>query len=107
MEEVQLPMPISPSVMNVPITLTKSSGLLVAPAINVAPHISLDIFNAEIVVVQPRAMAERQNEKTKCCYLRETGREDVHIRVYQLPEHIFSTAGTKYLSQTTASAKNK
>lgn len=45
-EPTIVPMPISPSVINVPITFTNNSGLLVAPAINVAPQISLDIFNA-------------------------------------------------------------
>lgn len=41
-----VPIPMSPSVINVPITFTNNSGLLVAPAIKVAPQISLDIFNA-------------------------------------------------------------
>jgi hypothetical protein len=41
-----VPTPISPSVMNVPITFTKSSGADVAAAMNVAPATSLDMFNA-------------------------------------------------------------
>ena len=41
-----VPTPISPSVMNVPITFTNSSGADVAAAMNVAPATSLDIFNA-------------------------------------------------------------
>lgn len=41
-----VPMPISPSVIKVPITFTNSSGALVAAAINVAPATSLDIFRA-------------------------------------------------------------
>lgn len=45
-EPTIVPIPMSPSVINVPITLTNNSGLLVAPAINVAPQMSLDIFNA-------------------------------------------------------------
>lgn len=45
-EPTIVPMPMSPSVMNVPITFTKSSGADVAAAINVAPATSFDIFNA-------------------------------------------------------------
>lgn len=45
-EPTIVPIPISPSVMNVPMTFTNNSGLLVAPAIKVAPQISLDMFNA-------------------------------------------------------------
>lgn len=41
-----VPTPISPSVMNVPITFTNSSGADVAAAMNVAPATSLDIFSA-------------------------------------------------------------
>lgn len=41
-----VPIPISPSVINVPITFTNSSGADVAAAINVAPATSLDTFNA-------------------------------------------------------------
>lgn len=41
-----VPTPMSPSVMNVPITFTKSSGAEVAAAINVAPATSADIFSA-------------------------------------------------------------
>lgn len=41
-----VPTPMSPSVINVPITFTKSSGAEVAAAINVAPATSLDIFSA-------------------------------------------------------------
>lgn len=47
-EPTMVPTPISPSVMNVPITFTKSSGADVAAAINVAPATSLDIFKAEM-----------------------------------------------------------
>lgn len=36
-EPTIVPIPISPSVINVPMTFTNNSGLLVAPAINVAP----------------------------------------------------------------------
>lgn len=46
-EPTIVPTPISPSVIKVPITLTKSSGADVAAAINVAPATSTDIFNAE------------------------------------------------------------
>lgn len=42
-----VPTPMSPSVMNVPMTLTKSSGADVAAAMNVAPATSFDMFNAE------------------------------------------------------------
>lgn len=42
-----VPTPISPSVMNVPMTFTNNSGAEVAVAINVAPATSLDIFSAE------------------------------------------------------------
>lgn len=42
-----VPMPMSPSVIKVPITLTKSSGAEVAAAMNVAPATSFDIFKAE------------------------------------------------------------
>lgn len=41
-----VPTPISPSVMKVPITFTKSSGADVAAAMNVAPATSLDMFSA-------------------------------------------------------------
>lgn len=41
-----VPMPISPSVIKVPITFTNNSGALVAAAINVAPATSFDIFRA-------------------------------------------------------------
>lgn len=46
-EPTIVPTPMSPSVMNVPITFTNSSGADVAAAINVAPATSADIFNAE------------------------------------------------------------
>lgn len=46
-EPTMVPTPMSPSVINVPITLTKSSGADVAAAINVAPATSLDILSAE------------------------------------------------------------
>lgn len=39
-----VPTPMSPSVMNVPTTLTKSSGHDTAAAMNVAPATSSDIF---------------------------------------------------------------
>lgn len=45
-DPTMVPTPISPSVIKVPITLTKSSGADVAAAINVAPPISFDIFKA-------------------------------------------------------------
>lgn len=41
-----VPTPMSPSVMKVPITLTKSSGAEVAAAMNVAPATSLDMLSA-------------------------------------------------------------
>ena len=41
-----VPIPMSPSVINVPMTFTKSSGADVAAAINVAPATSFDIFKA-------------------------------------------------------------
>lgn len=41
-----VPTPISPSVINVPITFTNSSGADVAAAINVAPATSADMFKA-------------------------------------------------------------
>lgn len=47
-EPTIVPTPISPSVMKVPMTLTKSSGADVAAAIKVAPATSADIFNAKI-----------------------------------------------------------
>lgn len=46
-EPTMVPTPMSPSVMKVPITLTKSSGADVAAAINVAPATSADIFKAK------------------------------------------------------------
>lgn len=49
-EPTMVPIPMSPSVMNVPMTFTNNSGLLVAPAIKVAPQISLDIFKAMITI---------------------------------------------------------
>lgn len=48
-EPTIVPTPMSPSVMKVPITLTKSSGAEVAAAINVAPATSADIFSAETI----------------------------------------------------------
>uniref|UniRef100_A0A182JFE6 Uncharacterized protein n=1 Tax=Anopheles atroparvus TaxID=41427 RepID=A0A182JFE6_ANOAO len=45
-EPTMVPTPMSPSVMNVPITLTNSSGAEVAAAMNVAPATSLDMFSA-------------------------------------------------------------
>lgn len=45
-EPTMVPTPISPSVMNVPITLTKSSGAEVAAAMKVAPATSADMFSA-------------------------------------------------------------
>lgn len=45
-EPTIVPTPMSPSVMNVPITLTNNSGADVAAAMNVAPATSLDISNA-------------------------------------------------------------
>lgn len=47
-----VPTPMSPSVMNVPMTFTNSSGADVAAAMNVAPATSLDMFNA-IVKARP------------------------------------------------------
>lgn len=41
-----VPTPMSPSVMNVPMTFTNSSGADVAAAMKVAPATSLDMFNA-------------------------------------------------------------
>lgn len=43
-----VPMPMSPSVMKVPITLTNNSGADVAAAIKVAPATSLDMFKAAL-----------------------------------------------------------
>nr|CAH7712967.1 unnamed protein product [Callosobruchus chinensis] len=43
-----VPTPMSPSVMKVPMTFTKSSGADVAAAMKVAPATSEDIFNAKI-----------------------------------------------------------
>ncbi len=40
-----VPIPMSPSVMKVPITFTNNSGADVAAAINVAPATSLDMFH--------------------------------------------------------------
>lgn len=93
-EPTMVPMPMSPSVMNVPITFTKSSGADVAAAMNVAPATSLDIFKAVCV---------------KCfeIHFLESRRAFLWELHSVLPVHIFSTAGTKYLSQTTASARNK
>lgn len=45
-EPTMVPTPMSPSVMNVPITLTNSSGADVAAAINVAPATSFDMLSA-------------------------------------------------------------
>lgn len=45
-DPTMVPTPMSPSVMNVPMTLTNSSGAEVAAAMNVAPATSFDIFNA-------------------------------------------------------------
>lgn len=45
-----VPIPISPSVMKVPITFTNNSGADVAAAINVAPATSFDMFSAEIKI---------------------------------------------------------
>lgn len=45
-EPTMVPTPMSPSVMNVPITLTNSSGADVAAAIKVAPATSLDMLSA-------------------------------------------------------------
>lgn len=42
-----VPTPMSPSVINVPMTLTKSSGADVAAAMNVAPATSFDILRAK------------------------------------------------------------
>ena len=42
------PTPMSPSVMNVPTTLMKNSGLDTAAAMNVAPAMSSGIFNSAI-----------------------------------------------------------
>lgn len=42
-----VPTPMSPSVMNVPIALTKSSGAEVAAAMKVAPATSFDIDKAK------------------------------------------------------------
>lgn len=46
-EPTMVPTPMSPSVMNVPITLTNSSGADVAAAMNVAPATSFDILSAD------------------------------------------------------------
>lgn len=43
-----VPIPMSPSVIKVPITFTNNSGADVAAAINVAPATSFDMFSAEI-----------------------------------------------------------
>lgn len=42
-----VPTPMSPSVINVPMTFTNSSGADVAAAMNVAPATSFDILRAE------------------------------------------------------------
>lgn len=49
-EPTIVPTPMSPSVMNVPIAFTNSSGADVAAAIKVAPATSLDIESAEIEI---------------------------------------------------------
>lgn len=51
-EPTIVPTPMSPSVMKVPMTLTKSSGAEVAAAIKVAPATSADIFKAETTEIQ-------------------------------------------------------
>lgn len=88
-----VPTPMSPSVIKVPITLTKSSGADVAAAINVAPATSFDMF---------RAFNKTKNKFiiSYYCY------NDNNNKQYK-PWHIFSTAGTKYLSQTIARATNR
>ena len=91
-EPTMVPTPISPSVMKVPITFTKSSGADVAAAINVAPATSLDILRA--------ASSIRKIYKNLFAFYSL-------LLVNYLPAHIFSTAGTKYSSHTTAKATNK
>lgn len=46
-EPTMVPTPMSPSVINVPITFTNNSGADVAAAINVAPATSFVMFSAE------------------------------------------------------------
>lgn len=92
-EPTMVPMPMSPSVMNVPMQLTNSSGADVAAAMNVAPATSLDISRAAV----GGGGWESGNQIAR---LTNPGGQNI-------PVHIFSTAGTKYLSQTTASARNK
>lgn len=47
-DPTMVPTPMSPSVMNVPITFTNNSGADVAAAINVAPATSFVMFSAEM-----------------------------------------------------------
>lgn len=68
-----VPTPISPSVMNVPITFTNSSGADVAAAMNVAPATSLDIFSA---VQTGTDMLSILNVQNKCL-------SPPHITLYQ------------------------
>lgn len=49
-EPTMVPTPMSPSVMNVPMTFTNNSGAEVAAAMNVAPATSFVMFRAVMYV---------------------------------------------------------